>query len=75
MTPERREMVQAWVDEWKVRGAFLEKIRRQEIRDTDTQQAFRAFAGLATYYIERRPKTTSSGLEEFYRKLGNDRTL
>lgn len=75
MTPERREMLQAWVDEWKIRGAFLEQVRRQEIQATDTQRALKTFRGMVTWANETHGLRPTSGLAEYYRKLSGGRTI
>jgi hypothetical protein len=56
--------MQLWVDTWKRAGPLLEKIREEEVRNADTQAAFRAFAGMALHIIRSRPPEPTSGLVE-----------
>lgn len=64
-TPEQIAQGLRWVETWKLAGADLERIRRQEIRDLDTYQTIALLCGPADYHqAPRAPKPTSGLVEQ-----------
>ncbi len=53
-----------WAQTWQRAGAELEKIRRQDIRNADTQAAILLFAEVFDSVLAGMPVRTSSGLVE-----------
>jgi hypothetical protein len=58
-----------WVENWKQLGPELERIRREEIRRADTQQAIQLFDLAFKAALRNIPPRESSGLVEFQRLL------
>jgi hypothetical protein len=73
MTSEEKELARRWVEAWKTAGPELERIRREEIKATDTKRDLRVFAGLATWALEQQPPASSSGLVEQQRLFSKTR--
>jgi hypothetical protein len=75
-TPEQIALGKRWVETWKLAGADLERIRRQEIRQLDTYQAISLLCGPADYTRPPRAPKPYSGLVEqqrwFMRMAGHD---
>ena len=63
-TPEQIADGQRWVETWKLAGADLERIRRQEIRELDTYRAIALLCGPADYSRPPRAPKPWSGLVE-----------
>jgi hypothetical protein len=74
MTPEEMASMKGWVDEWKIRAAFLEKVRREEIRTADPCEEIRKLAGVATMAVAREGLRQTSGLADYYEKMSRGRT-
>lgn len=72
MTEEEKKLTLRWIEIWRKAGPELERIRREEIRKTDTQKAIRMFDGMFAEVIRSRPPRLTSGLVEqqaiFHRK-------
>lgn len=64
-----------FVEEWVERSKALELVRRQEIRETNTQEAIISLSGMSQRANERLELRQESGLVYFYQKLKNGRTL
>jgi hypothetical protein len=64
MTPDERDQMKRWVDTWKRAGPELERIRREEVRQVKTGDAFRAFEGMALLMARNAPPKPISGLVE-----------
>lgn len=74
MEPDERELTRRWVEQWKETGAFLEAMRRADLRAMSPQAAFDASEAILgsepcaiTAPAER---LTSSGLIEQQRLFG-----
>ena len=72
MTEEEKKLTLRWIETWRRAGPELERIRHEEIRQTDTQRAMEMFDGLVTENLRRRSVRLTSGLVEqqaiFHRK-------
>lgn len=53
-----------WVETWKRAAPELEKIRHEEIRNSDTKKGIRAFNGLIFIALKQHPPEPTSGLIE-----------
>jgi hypothetical protein len=63
-TPEQIAQGLRWVETWKLAGADLERIHRQEIRELDTYQTIALLCGPADYRSAPRAPKPFSGLVE-----------
>lgn len=63
-TPEQIAQGLRWVETWKLAGADLERIHRQEIREIDTYQTMRCFAAPQTTIVLSAPLNPFLGLVE-----------
>ena len=63
-TPEQVALAQRWVEIWKLAGPELERIRRKEIRELDTQRTIALLCGTADYTRPPRAPKPTSGLVE-----------
>jgi hypothetical protein len=63
-TAEEIALGKRWVQTWKLAGADLERIRRQEIRQRDNLRAIELLCGEADYTCEPRVPKPYSGLVE-----------
>ena len=63
-TPEQVAIAQRWVETWKLAGPKLERIRRKEIRELDTQRTIALLCGTADYTHPPRAPKPFSGLVE-----------
>ena len=64
MTAEERARAKKCVDAWRRAGPELERMRRAEIRRTDTTRSIPAFDGLFEGAIRDFPAKPTSGLVE-----------
>jgi hypothetical protein len=56
-----------WVEAWKEAGKAMERLRRQELRQLDSQRAIALLCGPADYRVApRAPKPTSGLVEQQY---------
>ena len=63
-TLEQVANAQRWVETWKLAGADLERIRRKEIRELDTQRTIALLCGPADYTRPPHAPKPFSGLIE-----------
>ncbi len=64
-TSEQIALGKKWAETWKLAGADLERIRRQEIRALDSYRAIALLCGPADYTAPpRAPKPTSGLIEQ-----------
>jgi hypothetical protein len=64
-TSEQIAMARRWVNTWKKAGPELERLRRDELRRLDAQQALTLLCGPADYTVPpRAPKPTSGLIEQ-----------
>ena len=65
MTDEDRELAKKWVEAWKRAGPELERMRREEVRNTDTTESILvlndAYESARLHYP---PKPTSGLVEQ-----------
>ena len=59
-----REMIQKSVAAWRRAESTLERVRRENIRATDTATAITAFSGMALAAAKTHPPEKTSGLVE-----------
>ena len=64
MTAQEREQIRYWAETWQKAGPELERIRRKEIRETDTFEAVSAFLGPIDFTQEPFSPRPTSGLIE-----------
>ena len=73
MTEEEKKLTLRWIETWRHAGPELERIRRDEIRNADTQKAIKIFDGVVTEVLKMHLPRLTSGLVEqqaiFHRKL------
>ena len=63
-TPEQRALGMKWVQTWRLAGADLERIKREEIRGLDTYQRILLLCGSADYTLPPYAPKPWSGLVE-----------
>jgi hypothetical protein len=73
MSPSDREALREHLLRWQRVGPELEAIRRRELRDYDFEKNREAVASLFQLGTDRRVPRTTSGLVEWYRRLGLSR--
>ena len=67
MTAIELERTKKWVENWKTLGPELERMREEDIRNSDTRRDFPSFARLLTKYLaENSPPDTSGLVEQQY---------
>jgi hypothetical protein len=75
-TPEQIALGRRWVETWKLAGAELERIRRQELRRLDSFRSIALLCGQADYTCPPRAPRPYSGLVEqqrwFMKAAGHD---
>lgn len=64
MTDEQIATARRWVRVWQQAGPRLERIRRDELRRLDSQQAIALLCGDADYSVAPRAPRPTSGLIE-----------
>ncbi len=66
-TEEQIALGKLWVKAWREAGPELERLRRQELRQLDSQRTIALLCGPADYTIPpRAPKPTSGLVEQQY---------
>ncbi len=73
MTDEEREKMRVWVNNWKETGKVLEKLRREEIRNSDIAETIGVFDDAFRSALWLYPTEKTSGLVEFHNILGKSR--
>ena len=68
-TPEQIAQGKRWVETWRLAGADLERISRQELRELDTYRAIELLCGDFDYTVPPRAPLPTSGLIEMQRKF------
>lgn len=63
-TPEEIALGKRWVETWRLAGADLERIHRNELRQLDNYQAIELLCGPADYTCPPRAPKPFSGLVE-----------
>lgn len=66
-TPEQIAQAKRWVENWRLAGPELERIRRAELRDLDTFRAIELLCGDYDYTVPPRAPQPTSGLVELQR--------
>ncbi|MGC1272299.1 MAG: hypothetical protein WBC44_01225 [Planctomycetaceae bacterium] len=70
MSETQRETPREFLERWQRVGPELERIRRRELRAYDFEKNRGAIASLFQLGTDRRMQRKSSGLVEWYRRLG-----
>ena len=73
MKDEEREKLREYVNRWKETGEFLEKLRRENIRNAILADSIIAFDGVFKSAIFLNKPKPTSGFVEFYRILNKSR--
>lgn len=73
MTDEEREKMRAWVNNWKETGKVLEKLRREEIRNSNLAETIGVFDDAFRSALWLYPAEKTSGLIEFHKILAKSR--
>ncbi len=63
-SPDRIALARRWVKVWQQAGPRLERVRREELRRLDPQQAIALLCGEADYTVPPRAPRATSGLVE-----------
>ena len=63
-TPEQIAQGREWVEAWKRAGAFMEQLRREELRRLDGYRAIEMLCAPWDYHQEPRAPKPTSGLVE-----------
>jgi hypothetical protein len=74
-TPEHIAQGRQWVEAWRRAGAFMEQLRREELRRLDSYRAIALLCGPADYRVPpRAPKPTSGLVEQqrWFRRARHD---
>jgi hypothetical protein len=66
-TPDQIALARRWVETWKLAGAELERIARQELREQDTYRDIELLCGTADYTRPPWAPQPTSGLVELQR--------
>jgi hypothetical protein len=69
MNSSATDKLRDWVRNWQVVGPRLEQLRRQEIRNANTQEAIKQFDLAFQAALRNTPHRQTSGLVEFQRPL------
>ena len=72
MNGKNKKSLKAWVDQWKITGPVIDKIRRKEIMTIDTSRAIQNLSDVFESSIRLHPLRKSSGLIEmqsYFRKM------
>jgi hypothetical protein len=72
MNSKNKKSLKTWVDQWKITGPAIDKIRRKEIMTIDTSRAIQNLSDVFESSIKRNPLRHSSGLVEmqsYFRKM------
>ena len=64
---EEVELTRQWVRQWEARGAFLERVKRKELREMDNQREIELLLGDYDYTVPPRAPLPTSGLIEMQR--------
>ena len=64
MTAEERELMKTWVETWKTTGPILERLRREDVRKTNTAEAILVLDGAYRSARLHYPPRPTSGLIE-----------
>ena len=72
MNGKNKKSLKAWVDQWKITGPVIDKIRRKEIMTIDTSRVIKNLSDVFESSIRLNPLRKSSGLVEMqchFRKM------
>jgi hypothetical protein len=68
-TKTETDRLREWVQNWKIVGPELERLRREKIRATNTQESIRLFDLAFKSAIRNTAPRTTSGLVEFQKLI------
>jgi len=66
---DEKEKLQAWAQRWKDTGKVLEKLRREEIKNSDLADSLRSFDLALKSALWLEPAKPYSGLVEYHKIL------
>jgi len=72
MTDREKRLTLKWIRCWREAGPELERLRRKDIKQANTQKAVEAFAGMVKFTLQTLPARHNSGLVEqqhYFRQL------
>jgi hypothetical protein len=69
MNPSAADKLREWVRNWQVVGPRLDRLRRAEIRNANTQESIKQFDLAFKAALRNTPHRQTSGLVEFQRLL------
>lgn len=69
MKPSDTDRLRAWVQSWQRLGPELERLRRESIRNANTQESIMRFDLAFKAALRNTPPRTTSGLVEFQRLI------
>ena len=73
MNTDEREKLREYVNRWKETGEFLEKLRREEIRNSNPVKTIGAFNDAFRSALWLNPAEKTSGLVEFHKILAKSK--
>lgn len=73
MNDDEREKFRAWVNGWKETGEVLEKLRREEIRNSNLADSIEVFDNAFRSALWLNPAGKTSGLVEFHKILAKSK--
>lgn len=73
MTEEEKRLTLRWIETWRRARPELERIRREEIRNADTQRAMEIFEDAFESARRTHPPRSQSGLVELQRLFARAR--
>jgi hypothetical protein len=73
MKVRNKKNLKEYVNRWKETGKFLEKLRREEICNSNLEQSIIAFQGVFESALFLQPNKKTSGLVEFHKVLAKSK--
>lgn len=64
MTEKEKQNILRWIQAWENAGPAIERLRHEDIRNTDAKEFIRSVAGLVAVTTKTLPPRESSGLVE-----------
>ncbi|MGI9034521.1 MAG: hypothetical protein ACR2GD_00650 [Pyrinomonadaceae bacterium] len=73
MIENEREKMREYVNRWRETGEFLEKLRREEIRNSNLAETIGVFDDAFRSALWLKPAEKTSGLVEFHKILAKSK--